>query len=276
MPGTQSSNSSKRDIQQEDLGALIQHFPTRSQKLKRWLPLLVGSAAILTALGLTLFLVSEIRTRIAIHGRAILLGIFPNPIGLYVFLLLAGIFSTIFAVTHWHDGITVFEQGVVKQTAKKVKHWNFARTERFDNSITQIMFGGSVVSTRIKITFADGAGKRFSIPNRYEQMMDLIEVVRERLLPDLIERAQQRLQNGDTLNFHKHLSADLSGLSINGQVLPYDQVEPVIHNQVIAFHHKENPHKVLFKSQINRIQNLDVLLSLLEHPPAPLQVSQPK
>jgi len=276
MPKDPSSHTANSENQCKGLGELVRHYPIRNQTLKRWLPLLLGSAVMLTSLVLILILVGETRAKIAIHGRAILLGIFPFPVALYVLLLLAGILAIFYAVTHWHDGITVFEQGVVKQTAKKEQHWNFARTERFDNSITQVMFGGSVVSTRIKITFADGAGNRFSIPNRYEHMMDLIEIVRERLLPGLMARAQQRLQNGDSLNFHKHLSADLSGLSINGQVMPYGQIEPIIHSQVITFHHKENPHKVLFKSQINRIQNLDVLLSLLEHPPIPLPAAQPK
>jgi hypothetical protein len=100
-------------------------------------------------------------------------------------------------------------------------------------------------------------------------MDDLIHLLRLNILPGLVERAHQRLADGETIKFHMGLQATQDGLNINGDLSPYDQIETVIHNQVIKLHQKGNPEVVVFKSKISHVTNLDVLLDLLKIPPNP-------
>lgn len=276
MPGNQSNGDPEFIVPEEALGKSLDHFPLANYQLKRWLPLIVGGLFILTSIILILILIIETSTQIAFHGRAIILGIFTLPTVLYVLLFFAGILLIHLAVRHWHDGIQLYEAGLSQQTAKREKTWLFDATQRFDSFITQVMFGGSIVSTRIKIIFEDGSDNHFIIRNRYDRMLALIEAVRERVVPDLIERAHRRLLNGETLYFHENLQADSLGLLINGQVTAYDQVESRINNQVIKLHQKDNPKAILFKSAITQIRNFDVLLNLLENPLKSENQSSPK
>lgn len=258
------------------LGQLLEHFPVSNQKTKRWLPLLLGGAAILASVALTFHLVYVTWLRINIHGRAIIVGIFPLPLGLYGLMCIAGILVLVLAIIHWGDSISLFENGLLEHTAKKEKTWLYDETDRFDSHIIQIMFGGSVVTTRVRIILEGGANNRWVIQNQYERMTDLIQTLRQNILPGLFERARQRLIDGESLPFHQDLQATDRGLCIIDDLTPYGDVEPVIKNRVINLHKKDDPNHVLFKSQITEINNLDLLLDLFDNPPDQTLQSSPK
>ncbi len=266
MPEPQSEKRLDQHPDREDLGKALAHYPPRYHTVKRWLLPALGGLAILAAIVLTVVLFLETRTNIAVHGRAIILGIFPHPAGSYAILLIAGLLLVLAAAPHWHDGIQVFERGLLKKTAKREKHWLFENTENFDSTITQVMFSGSVVTTRIQVRFGNHMGNQLIIRNRYENMMELINTIREQVLPGYIDRARQRLQQGETISFHPGLHATADGLTIKGQLTPFDAAIARINNQNLRIHHEDQPEKIIFKSPITRVRNLDLLLTLLENP----------
>jgi len=252
-----------------DLGHVLDHFPVQNHIIKRWLPLILGVLTILAVIALSVDLLNRMWTAIQLHGRAILLGIFPFPTAFYALLLVTGILMIFLARVHWSDSITLFETGFVKYTRNRVRIWQYAATQSFDSHVKQVIFGGSIVSTRVNVILEDSTHKRWVIRNNYIRMDDLIHLLRLKILPGLVERAHQRLADGETIKFHKGLQASQDGLNINGDLSPYDQIETEIHNQVIKLHQKGNPEVPVFKSKISNVTNLDVLLDLLKIPPNP-------
>jgi len=252
-----------------NLGRILDHFPVQNRIIKRWLPLVLGLLVILASITLTLYRLNRMWTAIQFHGRAILLGSFPFPMAFYVFILVSGIIMVFLARLHWSDSITLFETGFVKYTRNRVRIWQYTATQRFDSHVKQIMFGGSIVSTQVNVILEDGTNRHWVIRNDYIRMDELMHLLRLNILPGLVERAYQRLADGETILFQKDLQATQDGLNINGDLKPYDQIETVIHNQVIKLHQKENPEVLVFKTKLFHVKNLDLLLDLLKIPPNP-------
>lgn len=261
---------------QPTYGQFLDHYPIRNQTTKRSVLLFIGGLSVIASITLTLMLAAKMWTGIQWHGRAVLLGIFPNPLSIYAAIFLIGSIMIILALIHWKDGLTLYEAGILRYTANKGQFWSYQQTKRFDSYITQIHFGGSVVETRAQLILEDGSGKRWVIRNRYHQMSDLINSIRSNILPELILRAHQKLLSGETLIFHKALLASQFGVEVNGECLTYCQVEPLIKNHILKLTQDGNPKKVLFKSKITKIRNLDVLIDLFENPPHPIYQSSPK
>jgi hypothetical protein len=269
MPQPDQQSHPIKNDRVADLGHIVDHFPVQNRIIKCWLPLVLGVLMILSAITLSANLVNRMWTAIQLHGRAILLGFFPLPMAYYVLLLVSGILLVVLARFHWSDSITLFETGFVKYTRNSVRIWQYAATQRFDSHVKQVIFGGSIVSTRVNIILEDSANRHWVIRNDYIRMDELIHLLRLKILPGLVERAYQRLANGETIMFHKGVQATQDGLNINGDLRPYDQIETVIHNQVIKLHQKGDPEVFVFKSKISNIANLDLLLDLLKIPPNP-------
>jgi hypothetical protein len=261
-----SQNSTKSDPT-EMLGEVLGHYPIYRQGSKRWTRILVGVLAILSSIGLIILLGIKTWDRINIHGRALILSVFPLPTVLYAFLFFAGVILIILAIIYWRDGITLFEKGLVQITARKVKTWDYQGTNRFDSHIAQVTFGGSLVSTRMKIILENKENSRLVIHNRYERMTELIEALRTLILPNLIVESRRQLLLGAELVFHKKIRANQSAMMINGEQIPYDNLAVVVENQAIKLHDKADPSQVVFKSKIQHIKNLDLLFALLENPP---------
>lgn len=251
----------------DDLGHVIDYFPTRNYRLKRWLPLVGGVIAILAAIGLIINLFENTKTAIQAHGPAILFSVVPLPLAIYLILLFGGIIFVILARIHWWDSITLFETGLIKEKRNKVQVWYYENTERFDNEITQIMFGGSIVGGKMKIVLEDASKRQFKIRNRYTHMSDLVQALRARVLPGLFQRARQRLSNGQVLHFGEKLKASDKGLEINNEIIPYEAIVTEVAQQSLKLFKETNPKKLLYKSEFTKIRNLDLLLDLIENPP---------
>jgi hypothetical protein len=253
----------------EDLGHVLVHFPVQNQIIKRWLPLISGVLMVLGAITLTTNLVYRMLTAIQFHGRAVILGALPFPLAFYVLIFVGGITLISLARIHWSDSITMFETGFAKCSRNRIHIWPYEATQRFDSHVKQTIFGGSIVSTQVNVILEDNS-RRWVIRNDYNRMDELIHLLRLNILPGLVERAHQRLADGETIRFHEDLQATQGGLTINGDLFPYDQIETEIHNQVIKLHQKEKPEVFVFKSKISNITNLDLLLDLLNIPPNPI------
>lgn len=251
-----------------DIGYILDHFPVQNRIVKHWLPLVIGLIMILAAGALMTNLALRVWTAIQLHGRAILLTVFPFPTAFYALILIGGIIIVTLVSVHWSDSITLFEMGLVRYQRNRAKIWQYHATQRFDNQVNQVIFGGSIVSTRVKVILEDST-RRWVIRNNYIRMDELIHLLRLNILPGLVKRTHHRLAEGEIIEFHKRLEANQNGLTINGKLTPYDQIETVIHNQWIKLHQKGQPELLLFKSQLSNITNLDVLLDLLNIPSNP-------
>lgn len=249
------------------LGESLAVFPSHNQMIKRWGALILGLALLVSSVALTVVLASQTWDRINIHGRAVILSAFPRPAALYMLMFLVGVLLITLAMIFWQDGIHLFEQGLLKRSARKNKTWIYKNTTRFDSHLTQITFAGSMVSTNVKIILEDQAGQRLVIHNRYKNMPALIETLRATIVPLLIEKSRQRLRKGEDLVFHKDLKAHQGAITINGEDVPYEAVEITVENQVLKLHQAGDLKKVYYKSSVYDIQNLDVLINLLENPP---------
>lgn len=253
--------------QNQDLGHIIGYFPTRNYHFKRWLPLIGGILTILVAISLIINLILNTTTSIQSHGPAIVLSVVPFPLAGYLILLFVGIIIVFFSRIHWWDSITLFETGVIKEKGKSVQVWHYNNTNQFDNNITQIMFGGSIIGGRLRILMEDESKRQFTIRNRYTRMPDLVQTLRAKVLPGLFQRARQRLSDGKEIQFNDKLKAYDKGLEVNKEIIPYDAITAKITQNSLKLHQKTNSKKLLFRSAIPKIRNLDLLLDLIENPP---------
>lgn len=247
-----------------------------SQLIKRWLPIILGGLLIFASIGLTIFLAIQTWDRINVHGRAVIINVFPIPTLLYFLLLMTGAILITLTIINWQNNIELFEKGLIQRTARRKKPWIYEDTKRFDIHITQITFGGSMVSIQVRIFFEGADSNRLVIHNRYAQMTELINQLRSLILPKLIDISRQRLQLGEILEFHKTLQAKNGSFSIHGELTPIEEIAFSLENQILKLHKKANPKQVVFKSKIQRIKNLDLLLNLLENPPLSDGYSSPK
>ncbi|MFU8826017.1 MAG: DUF6585 family protein [Brevefilum sp.] len=259
-----------RDLTEQNspnLGGLQAVFPAYNLMVKRWGFLILGVGLIISSVGLTVVLASQTWDRINNHGRAVILSAFPLPTALYVLMFLIGVLLISLAIIFWHEGISLFEQGLVLRSARKSKIWTYENTTRFDSHLTQVTFAGSMVSTDVKLILEDQTGQRMVIRNRYKNLPILVDTLRNTIVPLLIKNARQRLQRGEDLVFHQDLQANPSAILILGEEMPYQSVEVAIENQVLKLHQAGDIKQVYFKSRVHDIRNLDVLFNLLEDPP---------
>jgi hypothetical protein len=260
----------------KDLGHILNYFPTRNYKLKRWLMVIAGVFVILTAIGLIINRLLNLTTGIQTHGRAMILETFPFPIVIYAIILVGGIILVILSKLRWWDCITLFEAGLIKEKGNCVEVWFYEDTDCFDNYVINIIFGGSIVGGQVKILLEDGSKGSMIIRDNFIRMPDLVQTLRSRVLPGLIERARLQLDEGQVLHFNKKLSASAHGIEINHEVLPYKAIQAEIKNHTIELLQKENPRKLLYKSSVTKIRNMDLFLDLLDNPPNPTDQSSPR
>lgn len=246
---------------------MVNHFPVHNYLFKRWFSLLLGCGLVLGTIGLSVHLILTTWARIIIHGRAVILTIFPLPTAAYGIVFIVGILLIIHSIIHWNDSITLYEKGFVQSAGKKEQTREYAHTNRFDSHITQIMFGGSVVSTKERIILENGSNRRWVIRRPYTYMDKLIQTLRQNILPGLILRARQQLSEGAVLTFHKYLQASGSGLEFKDDQIAFADVGPEIENGVLKLHKIDQTDRVFFKSKVTHIKNLDVLIDFLENPP---------
>lgn len=251
----------------QDLGQKLDHYPIQRLGLKRWSAVIIGSLLAISALLFSLIHFINTWQLIGIHGRAIVLNRFSIPLTLLGLILPLGILMIVFANFHSSDGITIYEKGLVEKRGLRERIWLWESTNRLDTRIKKVKFGGSLIALKIKVFLENHQLRRFIIQNRYAPMEDLIYQIRLNVLPLLVKKAHRQLLRGETITFHKNLTATYPGLEIKNGLLPWQELSKAeINNGQLKFYKKNNQTEI-FKVNIQNIESLDLLLHLIKNPP---------
>jgi len=246
----------------------IKVFFPKDHYLKRWVMLLSGGMLILAASVFGTLIALNTYTSVLRHGRAILLNKITAILPMVLILIPIGLLLILWTKNHWEDRLILSESGLFQKKGKKEQSWLWEETEKLDTIITEIQFGGSSVATRLKLLLT-GTNKKWLIRNRYENILDLVDHIREKVLPGIYNEAKQNLAHDQEIEFHTGLSASKEGLRIGDQQIPWDEriISLVKNNKLIIKDHENQ--ETLFKSKLTKIKNLDLLLCLVENPPDP-------
>jgi len=159
------------------------------------------------------------------------------------------------------------ENELIEHKGNKQRVWAYEETQRLDTAITNIQFGGSIVGTRVKLLLEDGDKRQWIIHNRYDNMAELIDTIRSRILPYSYKKALHKLARDEKIIFHSDLQATKTGFEVKDQhILWGDGLQPFQKNNnlILPAQDDEEP---LFKSNVRKIKNLDLLLCLFDNPP---------
>jgi hypothetical protein len=173
--------------QKQDLETVIESFPGRNQTLNRLIGISLGCSLILASIGFFVLRFSEMATGIMTHGRAVLMLHAPSLTFLLAFLPVGAI-VLLFTAINWDNHLTLFTGGLVMRRGRKQTVWEWKSTTRLDTRITYIKFGGSIVDIRINLLIGN-TNEQLEIHNWFEDMSELVQQVRNLLLPLLIDWA---------------------------------------------------------------------------------------
>lgn len=250
-----------------DLGQKLNHYPTRRLGLKRWSAIIIGYLLIISAVLFSLIHFINTWQLVSIHGRAIVLNRISTPLTLLGLILPMGVLMIIFANFHSSDGITLYDKGLLENRGLKEHIWLWESTHRLDTRITKVKFGGSLIALKIKVLLENHQQGRYIIRNRFDSMDDLIYQIRLNVLPLLVKIAHRQLLRGETITFHKNLTATYPGLKINNGLLPWKELSKAqVEKDQLKLYKKNNPGEI-FKSNIQGVKSLDLLLHLIKNPP---------
>ena len=182
--------------QQTAIGTVVRDFPVRHQKLNRWVSVLAGLLFLLLGAYVIGAGITKTWTAITLHGRAALLQNLPILLIVSLVCFLAAIILLVSANQHWQDGITLHEKGLILTRGRKAEWWPWENIERFDMSIELVKFAASVVAENGEIVLENEAGQLTVINDHYEGLPELIQRLRQSLVPVLHQKATEKLQNG--------------------------------------------------------------------------------
>jgi hypothetical protein len=264
----ETSHTKQNDISNNlmnDLGAEIETYPIRNRTYKRVVGTALGTSIILGSVSYFTMAFFELVMAVQLHGRAMVL-LHASPLILMLAFLPLGVIILLHTAVNWDNRLQLFERGIFLQRGLRKQIWAWVGTTRLDTHITHIKFGGSIIDIRVRFILGSST-EMLVIHNQYEDMSAIIHEVRARVLPIMVERATEILNQGRSIEFSKKLSANLRGLLINGDVFPWNQLEPpIIKNRKLVLRENKNQEKVL-QSNIEKITNLDLLVFMLNHSP---------
>jgi hypothetical protein len=248
----------------------IEVFFPRNKNLKNWGVVTLGGLFILGGSLFSVLLIMETYTAVIRHGRAVLLSKMIPILPLLLIVLPAGNLLILYAKNHWDDRIALQENGLFLKKGKKEQFWYWGDTTRLNTGITEIQFGGSAVGTKIKLLLQDENQNHWVIRNQYQEMDDLVEGIRAKVLPHLYDQAMLKLGQGDQIRFHPEIIAAKASLKIKDQSLSWDKIEkPTIKNNKLLFTNQKNGGGI-YKFGLQEIENLDLLMCLIDNPPDPI------
>ena len=252
---------------QSNSESTIEIYHPKDKNLKRWGLISLGGIILFLVTLFSIILILNTYTAIQRHGRAVLLDKVIPVIPLLFIGLPLGIFVILWVKNHWRDRIILQEDEIIQRNGKKHKIWSFKETQRLDTDITNINFGGSIVGTRVKLSLDNGNQKHWIIRNDYENIADLIDSIRSRILPDLYRKSVNKIAQGEKISFHRDLIADKNGLLVKEEHIPWDEISnPKIKNNNLILTGQENQ-EILFKTKIKKIRNLDLFLCFMDNRP---------
>jgi len=249
------------------LGQEIGTFPIRHRTLKRWSGLIAGLLFFIIAAVLIMLNFFSTLASVEIHGRAIILSRLPTLIILLFGALPFAVLMIVLTYIQWNDGITCYKYGMVQLKFNKpyIKYWK--DITQLDTRIVNINFSGSTFATRMKVCLKIHQEQTLIIRNKYDQMEGLINQIRLHTLPVIYEKTLRMLNQGKKIDFNKHFRAILTGLEIpTGFIAWHDLNKPVIIKNGLLLQSKTDP-DIVHKSKIQKVNNLDLFLHLIENPP---------
>ncbi len=245
----------------------IKVFFPKDHNLKRWGMLISGGMLILAASVSATLIALNTYTSVLRHGRAVLLNKIISILPMLLILIPIGLLLILWAKNHWEDRLILNESGLIQKKGGNEQYWLWDETEKLDTIITEIQFGGSSVGTRVKLLLTDRNNRKWLIRNRYENILELVDHIREKVLPDLYQKAIQNLAHKEEIEFYTGLSASKEGFRIGDQQIPWDErIISQIKSNKLIIKDQENQ-EPLFKTKLTKIKNLDLLLCLVENPP---------
>lgn len=267
---TAKNHSNNYKVQPNDpasLGQIIQDFPVKNQTLNFWVRLITGIGLLIASGLIALWGIWWSWTTIAAHGRAVLLRTASTPLMTSGFFLLTGAVLIYFAWRHRKDGITLYNDGFHLRRGKQSLRWTWDSIDSFNTLIEHTKFATSIVNVRVRIVMAQCNGNSIILRNRYEDMPTLLNIIREQVIPRLHQSIIHRMGQGEAISFHPRLAAMKEGLQINQAHYAWESLsEPLLKNRSFILKNKLGGESI-FKTNIRRISNLDVLLILLTAPP---------
>jgi len=264
------------EIHTQSLGKELDYFPIRCQSLKRWLVLILCIFLILGAAVFSLIHIFNAVNAIQSHGRAVILTRFSDTLLALCIVLPLGIVLLILAAINWQNGLTLNKHGFILRMHSKERTWFWRSIRQFDNQVTFIIFSGNTIGKRRTITLKDDQQKTLRIGNKYERMDELTSRLREMILPELFTRSRGQLLRGELLAFHQDLIAFIDGLQIKTSLVPWRDLQISISKNGRFSIKNKRDQTHLFKSKVNCINNLDVLMYILENPPSSKTYASPK
>lgn len=245
----------------------VEIFLPKDNNLKKWLLLILGGITLLFVTVFSGLLTLNTYTALQRHGRAILLDRVSPLFPLLVIGLTLGILMILRVKNHWDDKLIFETNELIRRNGKKQEVWPYNETNKMKSAITNINFGGSIVGTKVKIVLVDKENHKMTIRNQYQNMADLIENIRRRILPDLYKKTIQELARGQIIQFQNGLTASKEGIDVNHRHLGWDaNITTVVKNNKLILY-EENVQEPFFKSRVKKISNPDLLLCLLDNPP---------
>jgi len=248
-------------------GQEIGSFPVKNIKIKRWGFVTFGILTLLSSLIFFLLYLFDTISAINIYGLAILMK------RIHIFLifislgLLIGIPALVCAHYQWHNGITLYENGMILRKNRRIWNWFWKDISRLDSQVTSIAFAGSDVAQKINLIMQNQQHQEMIIHHQYESMKSLVQQIRLSVLPILYDHAVNKLFNEESIIFRNDLKATLNGLVIKDQLIPYSKLDqPRIKNRYLEFILKPESKKI-FQFKLHQIKNLDLLLQLIAYPP---------
>jgi hypothetical protein len=248
-------------------GVFRRDFRVVKHKLKRDFRIGFGLLFVILAL---IALVAGFYTSwnaVRLHGRAALLQTIPLPLLIFLLGLLLGILLLSYTRRHWHDRVSIYENGLVLQKGKESTPWLWDGTACFKAEITAIKFGTGMIGEKVRLVFENAQGQKLLLPGRYEEMNSLVELVRQSLLPRMYKNTVDRMLKGESIPFTPELNAVLKGLVIREDLCRWAALNPPQLTKGALILSRIGDNKVIYKTPIKKVGNLDLLLTFLENPP---------
>lgn len=245
---------------------LVKSYPVRHQKINHSIATPIGILLILLAIVALIYGAFTTWSAVERFGRAVILRTLPTPTLIFFLGLLLGSLILSTTLRHWRDGIELGPDGLSFRRGRVNKEIPWESITRLDARINLVKFATSVIEVQTKAEIENDRGETFLITDHIAHSQDLINRCREIILPRLFQKYQKSLLEGETITFHRELAATHQALLIHNMPYNWGDLTPKYKKRRFTLREKSSDRE-LISLPINRLENADILLTLLENPP---------
>ncbi len=251
----------------QNLGRKIAEYRCQKDELKRWFFSALSILIIVLSLIFVMLQAYNAFTVIPRHGRAILVNRTPTMLTFLIIGLLFAFAAYIYARINRHSEITLYENGLIYKRGKREQVWYWHDTTRFDIYVEKVKFGKNTIEEVLKILLDGKQGRNWVLKQGCDDLKSLTGHLQKNILPVLYEKANHRLNNGETLVFNKNLSAIRNGLELKNCFRHWGDIGGTQFEDGYFMIKCGLDYSKQFEYRVNQIRNLDLLLHLIENPP---------